>query len=913
VDECELLQYLRQLSSHCPSEQLMDTFARALSNRYRLERELGVGGMARVYLAHDLRHNRKVALKVLRPELAANVGVQRFLNEIRTAANLQHPHILPLHDSGEVDGVAFYVMPFVAGESLRSLLLRESQLSIEQTLAIATDVASALDHAHRRGIIHRDIKPENILLQDSRAIVADFGIALALSLTGDERRLTASGVALGTPQYMAPEQATATHQITAKVDIYALGCMTYEMLIGEPPFVGTSAQAVVARMLAEDPRPLVTQRRTVPPHVEAAVLRALAKVPADRFSDAAEFARALTTPTQVRSPVQARQRWFTPTRTVAAAIALATVGLISVSLLDSPDPVSTRYALALSASQAPDPNFPIRVSPDGFHLLFAARAGENSSPQLWIKARDRFEARPLEGTIGVGSFVFSPDGRSIAFVQDRRLKQLSLSGGPSVVVGDSAAPMPWRGIAWLDDGSIVYVHEDNQQLWRISAAGVRTKFFQLDSGFVTHLVALPNSRGVLFVRCHGSTCENEQDLWVVRLSNGVGARLEEDVARAVYAPTGHLLMLRRDGFLQAAAFDLRRLNIKSTPVSVLDSIAVRGERATFDISQSGTLVIRSGPSAPVAPQFQMVWVNRSGRESPIDSGWTVRFSSVSPGGSEGGWSLSPDGRRLAVGLRTSSGDDLWIKDLPDGPLSRVTFSKRPHFRPRWTPDGRSLSFISLAHGRMAAFEVSADGSGQERVIFEHDSNVAECAISKDGRWIVARVGFGGSTFNRDILAKPRNSGDAVRDLIATPFVETAFSLSPDGRWIAYQSDETGRLEVYVRSFPETRSYKRQVSGSGGYSPLWSRDGRELFYMTSGGTMTAVRVLDRGIIGGTRPLFDRGAALYGGPSDAYTPWDVSLDGQRFVMAKRVQTANLVAGLVLVTDNWFGELRRVVGSH
>ncbi|MEX2177127.1 MAG: protein kinase [Gemmatimonadaceae bacterium] len=890
----------------------MDAFARALSNRYRLERELGVGGMAHVYLAHDLRHNRKVALKVLRPELAANVGVQRFLNEIRTAANLQHPNILPLHDSGEVDGVAFYVMPFVAGESLRGLLQRESQLSIEQAIGIATDVAGALDYAHRHGIIHRDIKPENILLQDSRAIVADFGIALALSHTSGEQRLTATGLALGTPQYMAPEQATATRQITSKVDIYALGCITYEMLIGEPPFVGGTPQAMIARMLAEDPRSLVTQRRTVPPHVEAAVLRALAKVPADRFSDAAEFARALTTPPHALSPVQALRRWFTSTRIVIAAGALATVGLVNASLRDSPDSGPTRYTLALPPSQTPDVDFPMRVSPDGFYLLFAARAAPVTPPQLWIKARDRFDARPLAGTSGAGSFTFSPDGRSIAFVQDRLVKQLSLRGGPPVVVGDSAAPFQWLGIAWLDDGSIVYVHEDNQQLRRITAAGVRTKVFQSDSGFLTHLVPLPNARGVLFVRCHGSTCENEQDLWVVRLSDGAASRLEKEVARAVYAPTGHLLMLRRDGVVQAAAFDLRRLTMSNTPVSVLDSVHVRGARAAFDISASGTLITRRGPST-FAPQFQMVWIDRSGRELPVDTGWTFRFSSFSPGASEGGWSLSPDGRRLAVGLRTSSGDDLWIKELPDGPLSRVTFSQRPHFRPRWAPDGRSLTFISLANGRMAAFEVSADGSGDERVILEHDRHVAEFGISNDARWIVARVGFGGNEFNRDIVAKPRNSPDTVRELIATPFVETAFSLSPDGRWIAYQSNETGRLEVYVRSFPEAGRIKRQVSVTGGYSPLWSRDGRELFYMTSAGNMTAVQILDRGTIGDKKPLFDRGSALYGGPSDAYTPWDISLDGQRFIMAKRVLSANSVAGPVLVVDNWFGELRRFVDSR
>src|SRR5512138_2755054 len=264
----------------------------AIGDRYRIERELGAGGMATVYLAHDLRHDRDVAIKVLEPELAAALGADRFLAEIRTTARLQHPHILPLLDSGDADGGLYYVMPFVSGETLRSRLARERQLPVDEAVRIAREVADALSHAHAGGVVHRDIKPENILLQDGHARVADFGIALAIEQAGGTR-LTQTGLSLGTPQYMAPEQAMGERTIDARADIYSLGCVLYEMLTGEPPFTGPTAQAIVARVITDTPRPVSLQRRSVPAHVEAAVERALEKLPADRFSTATEFAAAL--------------------------------------------------------------------------------------------------------------------------------------------------------------------------------------------------------------------------------------------------------------------------------------------------------------------------------------------------------------------------------------------------------------------------------------------------------------------------------------------------------------------------------------------------------------------------------------------------------------------------------------------
>jgi tRNA A-37 threonylcarbamoyl transferase component Bud32 len=310
--------------------ELLTRLQTALAGRYRIEGEIGEGGMATVYLAHDLRHDRKVALKVLRPELAAVIGAERFLAEIKLTANLQHPHILPLFDSGEADGFLYYVMPFIEGESLRDRLRREKQLSIDDAVRVTREVASALDYAHRHGVIHRDVKPENILLHDGQALVADFGIALAASKAGS--RMTETGMSLGTPHYMSPEQAMGEREITARSDVYALGCVLYEMLTGEPPFTGPTAQAVVAKVITERPADLIPRRETVPAHVEAAVLTALAKLPADRFATVAEFSAALL-PGARTLPVRAARRTGGTRHLWAAALAGAALSAITAGVL----------------------------------------------------------------------------------------------------------------------------------------------------------------------------------------------------------------------------------------------------------------------------------------------------------------------------------------------------------------------------------------------------------------------------------------------------------------------------------------------------------------------------------------------------------------------------------------------------
>ena len=437
------------------------TLASALSDRYRIGQMLGAGGMATVYLAQDMKHDRKVAIKVLRSELAAVIGADRFLAEIKTTANLQHPHILPLHDSGEAGPYLFYVMPYVEGESLRDRLNREKQLPINDAIRIATEVASALDYAHRHGVIHRDIKPENILLHDGSALVADFGIALAAS-KATNNRMTETGMSLGTPNYMSPEQAMGEREITSRADVYALGCVTYEMLVGEPPFTGPTAQSIVAKVMTVEPAALLAQRKTIPPEVESAVFTALEKLPADRFATAAEFAAALTNPTATvartgvrRVVTTGRRGWLTAAAFIAAALTIgAMLGgrRVSAGSVGPADVVRARLALGDTAVVRAIDNLRLAMAPSGQRIAFIGSDGADAG--LWVRELNQPNARLLPGTSGAFAPFFSPDGASIGFFVAGsggvQLKVISATGGVArTVVQDSIAL--YGGGDWGDD------------------------------------------------------------------------------------------------------------------------------------------------------------------------------------------------------------------------------------------------------------------------------------------------------------------------------------------------------------------------------------------------------------------------------------------------------------------------------
>jgi len=888
----------------------------ALADRYRIERELGAGGMATVYLARDLKHDRQVALKVLRPELAAILGGERFLSEIKTTANLQHPHILPLHDSGEAGGLVYYVMPFVEGESLRDRITREQQLPVEEAVRITAEVADALEYAHQQGVIHRDVKPENILLHGGHALVADFGIALAASRSDGATRMTETGMSLGTPAYMAPEQAMGERAITPKADIYALGAVLYEMLSGEPPFVGPTAQAIIARVMTEEPRALTLHRHTIPPHVEAATRKALEKLPADRFATAAEFAAALRDPSFRTEAAPAAgvagAAAVSPQRRLVAVLPWAIAGLAvaatAVALL-RPRPAApvTRYGLALPSSEAPLA-MPAVPSPDGSRLLYMGPVpGQPATVtwQLWLKSRDRYEASPIAGTERAWNATFSPDGRWIAFVANSQVMKVAVTGGAPMAIADSASNSQ-PGLAWLDDGTVIYVQGDGLKLRRVSAAGGPATVVMRSKLTLWGVNALPGSRAVLYTVCQTSAC-SDLDAMALDLRSGASHVVVAGAEMAQYIPIGDLLYVNLSGAAFAVPFNASTLRVSGAAVSVLDSVSAFQGYPLLAFSRSGTLVLRRGGGGLIAGQYDLVWVDRSGTATPLDMGGPL---SIDPGGGNPGWALSPDGRRLAIGLHTGEGGNIWVKQLPDGALSRVTFDSVPDLRPRWLPGGRAISFVTPRNGQLELRDVSADGTGGETVLARNPNEIYEGAVSPDGGWIVVRVRGGIGAQRREILGYRAGDTTAVPLIVNAGYDQNAFRISPDGRWIAYESDETGRREVYVRPFPNTNAGKWQASTDGGYAPLWAPTGRELFFVDAQRRMTVVPFTPGSPprLGTPKVLFTLGSDLYLWENDYYTPFDISPDGRRFVMARQIGATGAAQSPLIVVDNWFTELKR-----
>ena len=871
----------------------------ALSDRYRLERELGQGGMATVYLAHDLKHDRRVAIKVLRPELAAVIGAERFLREIKTIATLQHPHILGLIDSGEVGGTAFYVMPFVEGESLRDRLTREKQLPIADAVRIASEVAAALDYAHRHGVIHRDIKPENVMLHDGAALVADFGIALAVSSAG-ATRMTETGMSLGTPHYMSPEQAMGEREITARSDVYALGAMTYEMLLGEPPFTGPTAQAIVAKVMTEKPAPLVARRETVPVPVEAAVLTALAKLPADRFGSAAEFATAMrgvaSVPTEAR-PLRAPPANPVPLRAAVLVAGLATLAagfFAHRAATRAPAPV-TRLTLDLPDLRVNHLNYAgaaFAMAPDGSRLAFVAQPPA-SPTQLMVRERGELTTHRLEGTEGADGPFFSPDGRWIGYTAAGKIYKIAASGGAPILLADAAADVLAAG-AWLRDDHIVFTNR-TFALLSVSAAGGPVKVLAPPpAGFgIVFPTALPRN-DVLLVTVCGNNCA-QMTLSTLNLKTLALDTLLSNTARAWYLPTGHLIVVQQDGSVRGGKFDLDRLRFKEPPTVLFTPVQLElGITPELSVADDGTLVYlaadQAGRGATVAR------VDRTGHGTSLDPDWVASFTSLA---------LAPDGRRLAVSALDGANNVLWVKQLDAGPLTRLSFGGTLNYRPAWRADGRSLSFTSDVQGPFSfLYQTRADGSARpERLMPGDTSQVDEALWSRDGRWLVYRTGV--SAGFRDIYAR-QLAGDTTRITVAAgPYDEYMPALSPDGRWIAYVSVESGREEVYVRPFPDTDRARWQVSTAGGSAPAWAHSGRELFYADRADSLIVIGVTltpdfqatSRRALFGTRPFVQL---------PFHRSYDVSPDDQSFLMLQRSRAFGAEANRLTVVLNWFQEL-------
>ncbi len=828
-------QSLQRARLTAPAERI----AAGLADRYTIERELGAGGMATVYLASDVRHGRRVAIKVLHPALSSVLGPDRFLAEIKLTAALQHPHILPLFDSGRIevagtDDLLYYVMPFVEGETLRSRLERERQLPVSDAVRIATEVADALEHAHRNGIVHRDIKPENILLRDGHALVADFGIALAVQQAGG-RRMTETGMSVGTPQYMAPEQAMGDRAVDHRADVYALGAVTYEMLAGEPPFTGPTAQAIVAQVLTEGPRPLIGRRQRIAPEIEESVLRALEKLPADRFSSAAEFGAALagtrTIPPHRPKASSARMRG----RATAGALLLATVAFLAGRFTAGSRGSEIGFGQSLQLTSEPGLEVHPAISPDGRAVAYAA----GTSAQLRIYVRQVSGGRALPLTSETGEVQsnprWSPDGTRILYLS--RGGVFSAPAGGGAPQQELASPLrPIATAAWGPGGRIVYGFGDSlfvrapdgntrflapvtdvslcvwspdgasiacamgnaayvmpgatfgnrapSRITVIDAASGRARTVG-DSLSVHHSpVWSPDGRSLFFV----SDRDGTGDIYVIPTSD-----IEDAVPRRLTVGSGaQTISLSADGSRLAYAQYAERVNVWSVPFPArppatpdqaspvtagnqfIESIAVDGEWLVYDATFNGNTDV-----------YRM----------PLAGGEVERLTTEPDGDFHP--RLSPDGREVLYHNQRSGSRDIYVKPLDGRPVQQVTRTSRQEAVGAWSPDGRMIAFQDYtlsSSGDIWIVRRRPDGSWDEPV--PRGGPGTTVSWSPDGRSLAYVTSLDGGS----IAVMPVDSGPARMVLDATRVGVPRAELplwSADGRSIYFKShDAEGNASIW---------------------------------------------------------------------------------------------------------------------
>jgi serine/threonine-protein kinase len=885
----------------------------SLSDRYRIERELGAGGMATVYLAEDLKHGRKVAIKVLKPELAAVIGGERFLAEIKTTANLQHPNILPLHDSGEADSFLYYVMPYVEGETLRERIKREQQMGVEESVAIVEEVADALAYAHGQGIIHRDIKPANILIQGGRPVVADFGIALAVSAAGGGR-LTETGLSLGTPHYMSPEQASADRELSARSDVYSLGCVLYEMLAGQPPHTGPNAQSVLIRILTDEPRPLAELRRSVPANVHAAVTKAIEKLPADRFASAADFHAALSDPsfsyepvasaavatrsvstTETSRPGRRWLRWAVAVQGAAIIALLAALALMTRAPAQSPRPVM-RFVLD---SAAPIITGGLDISPDESHIVMSVASG-SGRPELVLRRSADLQSRRLEGTLGGASPRFSPDGQWIGFVdislssgstaeRSSTINRIPVNGGPVQTIADGFS------FDWGPDGLIWYTDEEGLKKVAPGGGSAELVLANNDSILTYFPEVLPGGEGVLF----NASATQGGRVYSLDTRDGSLQVVTESGFDARYLVSGHVVYFNLDGTGSVVPFDVERLETTGSPVEVIEgAFALPTQRIVFAVSERGTFI--QPLRQEYAPEERLAWVGVAGEETvlpirPLD----FEEPRVSPDGS-------------TIRYIDFFGPRLILYDERLGTTTRLPQDIGAFGGSAMTPDGRALY---------------VGGPGIFRVALEADepsgaTRIAEWAgqvetLSRDGEWIVLRQ----SSMERglDISLVRVSDPSTLVPYLGADWDEAQASVSPDGRWLAYVSTQTGQPQVYVRSFPDPGPEVVISGEDAALSPLWHPDGSAIFYEVRGRMVRAdlsagdgVRVTGRETLFSTEP-YESSFSRYDVGGLGGVRHDLHPDGERFLMVRRdVELDVLPVATVEVVLNWFEELKARMGE-
>jgi Tol biopolymer transport system component/predicted Ser/Thr protein kinase len=880
---------------------------------YEILSAIGAGGMGEVYKARDTRLDRVVAIKVLPAHLADRADLrERFDREAKTIASLNHPHICTLYDTGHQDDIDFLVMEYIEGETLAQRL-QKGFLPIQQVLQYAIEISDALDKAHRKGITHRDLKPSNIMLTKSGTKLLDFGLAKlaqdAAPVTAESQQatlkdaVTAQGTILGTLQYMAPEQVEGkTDQIDARTDIFAFGVVVYEMATGKKAFEGKTQASLMAKILETDPAPMSALTPMTPPALDRIVKRCLAKDPDDRWQSARDIEAELkwiadsgSQSATVDGAAAAAPSALGPRRlrlVIAGSLFAAVVsGLVVWFFKSAPaaPKIVSRFSIALPLNQTRGaiPFGTLAISPDGTRIAYdQGRSG--GAPQIYLRALNSLEALPIPGTESGTDPFFSPDGQWLGFFSSGALKKVSLNGGAVV----SLVSLNGRVMAnWTSQGRIL-LGSGFEPLEQVSELGGNPQtLFPLEKGETgnTDPVLLPGGKEVAYVSGVGSGTGGSR----VSLRSVAGGErhdiLPGPAAHLRFLPPGYLLYVQ-NGNLMAAGLDLKRLAVTSQPVAVVEGIPW-GQAlgfAQYDVSANGTLIyMPGGAQSPL----KMVWVDRKGVEQPINA---PPHNYVIP-------KVSPDGRRVAVGIEETDAQ-IWVYDLGRDALTRLTFQGAPNVDPLWTSDGQRIAYKGTAN---RLYWQPADGSGNAEQITQDQlgTNNVPGSWSPDGQHMVFTYdGLGGrqlwiySAKDRKIAPFERNP----------PPYETAPRFSPDGRWIAYASPESGRMEIYVRPFPGPGG-KWQISTDGGTEPIWNPKGHELFYR-SGKKMMTVEYEDQQSFSPGKPK-----ELFEGPyvptPRSFPDYDVSPDGQRFLMLKPAEEQQATSQIIVV-QNWIEELKQKV---
>jgi Tol biopolymer transport system component len=853
---------------------------------YEIVAAIGAGGMGEVYRARDTRLHRDVAIKVLASNMAHRADLrERFEREARTIAGLNHPHICVLHDIGHQDGLDYLVMEYLEGETLAARLKR-GPLPLAQALQYGAEIGDALDKAHRKGVTHRDLKPGNIILTRTGAKLLDFGLAKLQASAADvaeqptrEGPITAEGTILGTLHYMSPEQLEGK-EADARSDVFALGAVLYEMATGKRAFNGQSQASVIASIMASEPPAMSVIQPMTPPALDRLVRKCLRKDPDERWQSAHDItdelrwiaesstAQAAAASVPVAATTRSRRRlaWMGAAALLLAALAVvgvarfwggaASTPIVSAVRFTVPPPEKSQFPMAIAF---------MNVSPDGKRLAFNAADGGGVN-RIWVRALDATTATPLAGTESVNSPpTWSPDSRFIAFVAEGKLKKIPAAGGPVQTVAEPVV----GGIAWGSSGVILF-NRTLGPLYRVpEAGGAAVQATELDTTAkeMGHVLAsfLPDGEHYLFL-ARGPR-PDQSSVYVGSLESKERTRVLEDASAAIHVQPGYLIF-HRDGTLMAQPFDADRLTTAGDAVPIAEDVQFSPvtRTASFTASQTGTIAYRA---ATEAPPRTLVWVSRNGTEQPIPA---------PPRGYQQP-RLSPDGGRIAVDI-AEQGSQIWIYDISRDTLTRLTFQGSDNELVIWMPNGKLVTYFSNQGGPLNLFSQAVDGSsGPERLT---TSPVAHAAMSwsPDGRRLAFTEASAGG--NRDILVLDTAVGK-VAPFIKTEFAEGGAQFSPDGRFIAYISNESGRAEVYVQPYPGPGG-KWQISTDGGTEPRWNRNGRELFYR-SGDRMMVVPVSTASTFSAGRPqmLFERRYPSTQLPQTA-PHYDVSADGQRFLMVK-----------------------------